>query len=298
MRTIPYSPAKADLFTPWVRGNYFSGTKASSTASLCAELCRLAYCRKEPSRSFDTDQIRSVLATVGFSHCKFMESTGLASKGTHCFTAVGVDPGSGKKTGVVVFRGTDADDPTDLGDDADLLLKPWKAGGSVHAGFLKALDEVRDALDDAMKSFGLPILFTGHSLGAALATLATSLYKPTSEINALYTIGSPRVGDSVFVTTLDGVNLYRYVDCCDLVTKVPPPEMGYAHAGPARYIDRNGLIHLNPPEAGVEEDRVAAELDYLSRYAWKTGNVGVRDLADHASINYVWAVTTSNDLTG
>jgi len=238
--------------------------------------------------------IQSTLAGIGFSQCKFFESEDAASKGgTHCFTAIGTDPDSGKQIGVVVFRGTDADDPTDIGDDADLLLKPWDAGGSVHTGFANALAAIRPALDHSVKSLGVPILFTGHSLGAALATLAASLYKPTADVLALYTIGSPRVGNLAFVATLYGIEVYRYRDCSDVVTRVPLPEMGYAHVGLARYIDRNGLINLNPSETVIAKDRVAAEGDYLLKYAWKTGNVGVRDLADHAPINYVWAVTAS-----
>jgi len=99
------------------------------------------------------------------------------------------------------------------------------------------------------------------------------------------------VGNSAFVTTLDGMDIFRYRDCCDVVTRVPLTEMGYAHVGPARYIDRNGLVTLDPSETVIGADRVAAEADYLLKYAWKSGNVGVRDLADHAPINYVWAVT-------
>lgn len=294
MRTIPYSAAKAELFTPWKRADYFSSGEALHTASLCAELSRLAYCRKEPTFSFDSHTIQTVLARIGFSQCKFFESPDAALKGgTHCFTALGTDPDSGKQMGVVVFRGTDADDPTDIGDDADFVLKPWGSGGSVHTGFANALAAIRPALDDAVKSLGVTILFTGHSLGAALATLAASLYKPAAKVVALYTFGSPRVGNSAFVATLDGIEVCRYRDCCDLVARVPLPEMGYAHVGPARYIDRNGLVTLNPWEKVIDKDRVAAECDYLLKYAWKPGNVGVRDLADHAPINYVWAVTAS-----
>lgn len=294
MRNVPYSAAKADLFTPWKRGAYFSDGEAKHTSSLCAELSRLAYCRKEPSFSFDQASITTVLAWIGFSRCKFVESPGAALEGgTHCFTAVGTDPDVAKQMGVVVFRGTDADDPTDIGTDADLLLKPWGRGGSVHTGFANALDTIAAGLDDAVQSLGVPVLFTGHSLGAALATLAASLFKPLGNVTGLYTFGSPLVGDSAFVATLDGVNIYRYRDCCDVVTRIPPPELDYVHVGPQRYIDHNGLITLNPSEAAIVEDQAAAVCDYLLHYAWKVGNVGVRDLADHSPINYVWSVATA-----
>src|SRR5271167_387262 len=292
MRTIPYSASKSDLFTPWMHADYFGHGEAATTASFCAEASRLAYCRKQPSLSLDADVIQSVLAGLGFSECSFFNST--ATKGgTHCYTAVGTDQASGKRTGVVAFRGTDADDPTDIGDDVDFVLTAWETGGLVQQGFAKALAEIRPALDDAVKSMNVPILFTGHSLGAALATLAASLCKPIAKGSALYTFGSPRVGNSEFVATLDGMEIRRHVDCCDLVARVPLPAMGYSHVGAAYYIDRNGVITLDPPESVMASDRVVAEGDYLLQYAWRSGNVGVRDLADHAPINYVSAVTAA-----
>jgi len=97
------------------RTDYFSQGEAAGTASFAAELSRLAYCRKQPSLSFDSDLIRSVLAKIGFGDCKFFESPGATSKGgTHCFSAVGTDQESGRKIGLLAFRGTDADDPTDI----------------------------------------------------------------------------------------------------------------------------------------------------------------------------------------
>jgi len=293
MRTIPYSAAKSDLFTPWTRDDYFSQGEAQATAAFAAELSRLAYCRKPPSRSFDRDKIQSVLKATGFSDCRFFESN--AKGGTHCFSATGTDQGSGKRIGVVSFRGTDADDPTDIGDDADIILQSWEAGGSVHMGFANALAEIRPAFDDAIRAIGLPILFTGHSLGAALATLAASLFGSQTDGSALYLFGSPLVGNSEFaaIFTAMKMELRRYVDCCDLVTRVPPSELGYTPIAEPYYIDRNGHITLNPQPSFIASDRTAAEADYLLQYAWKIGDVGVRDLADHAPINYVWAATAA-----
>ena len=94
MRTIEYSAAKADLFAPAQRGNYFSHNEALQTASLCAELSRLAYCRNVPGFAFDTDTIRDVLTKLGFSQFGFFEGPNAAARGTHCFTAVGTDPDS------------------------------------------------------------------------------------------------------------------------------------------------------------------------------------------------------------
>ena len=295
MRTVPYSAAKADLFTPYLRGNYFTGNEAQTTPGLCAELSRLAYARKVPSRAFDQQLITSVLARIGFARCGFLEST-QSPGGTHCFTAVGTVPSSGTPVGLVVFRGTDADDPTDIGDDADLLLTQWPSGGHVHRGFFGALNDIEPGLDAAVNSLACPILFTGHSLGAALATLAASQYRPAVANNsALYTFGSPRVGDVAFTATLAGMAGRRYVDCTDIVTEIPPPVV-YAHVGPPYYINRNGEITLDPPCVAILEDQAQGEIDYAREYALRPGNVDVRNLADHIPLNYVYAVSAAEPL--
>jgi hypothetical protein len=64
----------------------------------------------------------------------------------------------------------------------------------------------------------------------------------------------------------------------------------YEHLGDPYYIDGNGNIAFAPPEDSMRDDRLRAAADYLLKFAWKPGNVGVRELADHATINYVWAV--------
>ena len=130
------------------------------------------------------------------------------------------------------------------------------------------------------------VLFTGHSFGGALATLLASIHPPT----VLYTFGSPRVGDTDFVAALNAIDSHRFVDCCDLVTFLPPAIFGYVHLGPALYIDRHRQLLVDPSSAAREEDRLQARLEYLVEYAWRTGNVAIRDLADHSPINYVTAV--------
>ncbi len=291
MRTMPYSAAKQDLYQPWKRGDYFKGGEAAKTVSFAAELSRMAYCRNEPALLLDQALIQSVLAGLGFSGCKFFESTGMSWKGgTHCYTATGTDKESVKQVGLVVFRGTDADDPTDIGEDADFILKPSEGGGLVHTGFADALAQVRPELDAEVAAMGCPILFTGHSLGAALATLAANLYGRGAAGSMLYTFGSPRVGNSDFAATFGSVDVKRYVDCSDVVTRVPLPEMGYAHVGTPLYIDRDGSIRNNPSDAFVIGDQAVGETEYLLRSAWRIGDVGVRNLADHIPMNYVWAV--------
>ncbi len=72
------------------------------------------------------------------------------------------------------------------------------------------------------------VAITGHSLGAALATLCAAenalLYKDEVSIQALYTFASPKVGDSVFVNTFNGLGLnsWRIANQQDVVPALPP----------------------------------------------------------------------------
>jgi hypothetical protein len=282
---ILYSAAQEDLFNPGKRDGFFF-PKPRSDAGICAEMARLAYCRKEPDFEFDRDRIEETLKLVDFADCQFFESPGTPlGKGVHCFVA----SRESDKLVVVAFRGTDAGDVSDVAYDAEFLLVPWPKGGRVHQGFDHALGVLQPTLEPALKNFGgYRMLVTGHSLGAAMAALETSLHKP----DALYTFGCPRVGDAKFVATLDGVKSYRYVDCCDLVTRIPL-EIGYRHVGPPYYISGSRKITFNPSTFRVWWDRFRAEAKYLATKAPKLGNVAVRSLADHAPINYVWAVKAS-----
>src|SRR5215831_9636030 len=237
---IPYSASQQDLFYPAHDLSSFPTVLPKTDAELCAWMCLLAYCDGEPaSFAFDQATITNKLSALGFQTVQFFESVGHDKQGgTHCFLAIHDDPDPSKKLAVVAFRGTDKDDPTDLLDDVDVPLVNWSTGGKVFDGWKDALGEVQGKLLPAIQPINYKLLITGHSLGAAMATLLASLKTPT----ALYTIGSPRVGDAAFVASLGGVPNCRYVDCCDVVTELPPEVLGYAHLGKPLYIDRNRKI--------------------------------------------------------
>jgi hypothetical protein len=180
---------------------------------------------------------------------------------------IGADPGKSTKGffaarsspipfAVVAFRGTDRDDSRN--SDTDLDIGPVsREGYTVHRGFVLALDQVWDSevkpiLADFLNIHpGSPVYFTGHSLGAALATIAVT--RLAGARCALYTIGSPRVGDDHFVrAVLQKTELvFRFVNSQDIVTQIPPElplEHYFRHVGLEKYIDRNGCIQDHPSE--------------------------------------------------
>jgi hypothetical protein len=62
---------------------------------------------------------------------------------------------------------------------------------------------------------------------------------------------------------------------------------GYAHAGRLAYIDRTGQWLNATSEEVIAADRIAASSHYLVHLAFLRGTVSMRELADHAPINYV-----------
>jgi triacylglycerol lipase len=188
----------------------------------------------------------------------------------------------------VVFRGTH--DLTDVKTDGDIGLEPWSGPGLVHRGFEESLDAIWPDLEKTLRQAPfstLPLLFTGHSLGAALATLAAArLVQEDRPPSALYTFGSPRVGNAPFASSLGGIPVFRVVDGRDIIARVPLL-FGYTDVGEPHLLGSG-----YPTPGGVEE-----ELAVLGSILKGGLDQWVRDqraaegplefLADHAPINYV-----------
>jgi triacylglycerol lipase len=156
---------------------------------------------------------------------------------------------------LVVFRGTEADRFGDMFDNAQFGLEDWThAPGSVHAGFRRALERIWAPLEARLAALSATrtVWFGGHSLGAALATLAASRYTRTAGVA---TIASPRVGDRLFAAAFDarfGERSLRYANDTDIVTHIPPPlpppfTRSYTHVGELRHILPDGRITTEPP---------------------------------------------------
>jgi hypothetical protein len=179
---------------------------------------------------------------------------------------------------VLAFRGTEMN-PRDIHTDVNAVLTDLEGEEKVHRGFLKAFSHVRDAIKSDLDAHPkLPVYITGHSLGGALAILATRVLAPTSQ-GACYTFGGPRVGNQ-YVDDQIKTPIYRIVNAADLVPRVPPAFLvrglmllanffhlavvsdylrrfkGYVHYGDMRYLNHvaaglddrfPGLVlHANP----------------------------------------------------
>ena len=144
---------------------------------------------------------------------------------------------------VLSFRGTELKEASDILAD----LKAGKnfeiddngiAFGKVHHGFKKELDKLWPDIKNHTESID-KLYITGHSLGAAMATIAASRLQ--RKVISLITFGSPRVGTKDFVRSCSFLH-YRVQNNCDDVTKVPFLLMGYKHHGNHIYLNLLGEI--------------------------------------------------------
>ena len=279
MPSIPYDCTSTALFHPAVRPTLFVAGGAYSPTQIGIECARLAYLRGESSHD-DAAHLADALARIGFAPPQPF----LGEFDTQAFGTYRTSDGMA----LIAFRGTEPDRVGDLGSDAYVIPIDWVgSAGRVHHGFARSFLSIRPAIDAWLAS--LPtrdnLLLCGHSLGAALATLGASIWTP----KRLVTIGSPRVGNADFVATIDAAAVTRIVDCCDVVATVPPEIIGYADVGDAVYIDRHGNRPAAADDGFVRIDHFEARAAYAVQCAWRSGAVLLRDLADHAPINYARA---------
>ncbi|MEI6428489.1 MAG: lipase family protein [Pseudanabaena sp. ELA607] len=152
---------------------------------------------------------------------------------------------------VLAFRGTEPSKIQDWLTDLQFMQCKGPSGVNVHSGFYEGLLVVWEAVKDKiteLRQQEQSILLTGHSLGAALATLATAQLKEDMDIiaNGLYTFGSPRVGGKDFREYFNNSfadRAFRLVNNNDAVTRFPPRINGYAHTGQFLYFDTDGDLH-------------------------------------------------------
>jgi triacylglycerol lipase len=218
---------------PVVVHSYASGPISEMTflqrALLFAELAMISY--------NDEREATAAAAFVGFPDVTFFDHDGSQAyrfRNDHdC---------------VIACRGTEPNEWNDIRADANAAAVLAETAGKVHRGFKREVDDLWPMLETALTSNDQPLWFCGHSLGGAMATICAGrcfLSHIKSNPAALYTYGSPRVGDKRYINFVK-IDHYRFVNNNDIVTRVPPRWMGYRHCGLEVYIDRNGNMgHLH-----------------------------------------------------
>lgn len=135
---------------------------------------------------------------------------------------------SNDKDQIVVFRGTKVTVTNYQDMITNLRCKPLHG---VHKGFLEAYNSVSKALHVAVDT-NKTTVFTGHSLGGALAQIGhTDFMLPSSRC---VVFGAPRVFQKDLARTfnrMEGKRIIRYETASDPIPYLPPYSFGYRHIG-------------------------------------------------------------------
>ncbi|KAH6915724.1 lipase [Coprinopsis sp. MPI-PUGE-AT-0042] len=167
---------------------------------------------------------------------------------------VGFDPALA--TIIVGYQGTDAEKIIPVLTNANFILKPLSSSlfpgvsSSVqtHDGFgdahARSANAVLSAVRTGFSRHGISrVTVVGHSLGGALATIASLHLKtniPTASVRTI-TYGMPRVGNAAFVNAVNtAAEMNRINNQDDIVPIIPGRFLGFSHTEGEIHILDNG----------------------------------------------------------
>ncbi|KAI8946218.1 extracellular lipase [Xylaria longipes] len=141
------------------------------------------------------------------------------------------------------------------------------SGCLVHSGFATAWDEISDTVIGAVQAAksanpSYKIVFTGHSLGAAVSSLGAAYARQQGLAIDIINYGSPRVGNAAFAQFLSdqpGVE-YRVTHLDDPVPRLPPIVLNYAHTTPEYWLSDGNSFTTN---YGVNDIKVCTGVTSL-----------------------------------
>ena len=274
---------------------YFEPGPQRSVLLDAAEASMLAYARY-PARRLAQPEFTRILGQSGLSLIRtfgdfFADN---ASTGRGFFAA-------NDERALLAFRGTEADNFCDVLADGDLLLMPDERihgrGALVHRGFQRYLRSLWPKVEATVDGWrhshpNGEICITGHSLGAALATLAFAYLADPG--TSLYTFGCPRVGNKPFSSQIEEAALrqpcFRVVDNKDLVTHVPLAlgNLAYVHPSiPVLWIDGNGAMIENPSPPLRDAPVIGDVVTWYAGKLFRKLHLSLPGpLADHSPVRY------------
>ncbi len=162
-------------------------------------------------------------------------------------------------------------------------------GCLLHAGFATAWKEIADEVVAGVKAAkaaypSYRIIFTGHSLGGAVGTIAAGYVRGRGYDIDVYTYGSPRPGNRAFVEYVSrqaGLE-YRVTHLDDPVPRLPPVLLNYRHTSPEYWFHTGGST-----TAGY----TAADATVCDGYAALGCNAGTFGLDIDAHLYYFQDIT-------
>ncbi len=183
----------------------------------------------------------------------------------------------------VVFMGTKSND--DWMHDANFRPKSLDGGPEVvHSGFKSYTEQMWPKISKELQG-AKSVTFTGHSLGGAVAQVATVKFaKESPEVPVkVVTFGAPRVGNQAFADTLNRAtkgNHARVVLGKDPVPDANLHTAGYVHTSKPIIFDDGGMKVGKAVDTGDSARTITAGL----------ANGALTNFPDHAARNYRIAV--------
>ncbi len=145
----------------------------------------------------------------------------------------------------------------------------------VHRGFRDQWLSIEDGIKSALEIEDikdLPVVFTGHSLGGAIAGIGAFRLSHLPRVRGVVTFGAPRIGDKLFAEAMSGrVKVdRRYVLGADVVPIVPLLTMGFRHHVRPIYLTHKGIMIKDCPLWRELLGRAAAlfSLDWSKGWTW------------------------------
>ncbi len=184
---------------------------------------------------------------------------------------------------VIAFRGTNPIHFDDWFEDINAWPEHYNPG-KVHMGFMRETDKLLPNVLEIIKSTpNRNVWICGHSLGGAVANL-TAIKLVTYNIckPIVFTFGEPRSSNRPFANAYEfAFNHFRFVNCNDIVPRLPPIIFGYVHhQGILKYISFNG--NLKPMTIWqIIKDQIKAR-----HAAWKKGD-WFNSVYDHSILLYI-----------
>lgn len=255
------------------------------TAHLMAQLSQLAYLPMELPEG--RIELEAVLKTGGFTLTNvYWDDPAMRESFTTKYKDLGTQGylAEHDRFAVLVFRGTT--DFTDWKTNFQIRKRRIRVGQDegntrhvkVHKGFYNAFAQRRPIIERDIDQLGehmpyKPIYITGHSLGGALAQIATAAFT-SDQIAACYTFGSPRAGSKDFDLFVKPPH-YRIANGFDIVPFIPFFALGYRHTGDTRAIGGKPERIFRRPRSALKQ--LWLVFPAIFSFALKRQFVGVRD---------------------
>lgn len=131
----------------------------------------------------------------------------------------------------------------------------------VETGFYKVYNAMKPNIFDSIEKYEnmypiQNIVFTGHSLGASVATLMVYNYSGNCE-KELITFGSPRIGNDAFVNDFilnKKIKTSRITHYYDIVPHLPQMFLNYIHVPHESWYNEENTVYIDCNDSYDEED--------------------------------------------